>query len=225
MYEEGLTLVKAPSRVVTYREMQPNLPLPPQPVITRWGTWLEAASFYCQNFNAVKEVINSLPEEDAQCIGESQAMFSKPTVQRDLAYIHTHFSKLVSAITSLEDTRKPLLTSLAVMDEVCKVIESAPGAIGKKIGEKLEAVLTKNPGLKVVKAISRVIGGDPPEDKDDIQLSPIEIANFSFAPLTSADVERSFSIFKNILTKNRQRLTPSNLEMLIVCNCVTKSFA
>jgi hypothetical protein len=27
-----------------YREMSRNTPLPPQPLVTRWGTWLEAAS-------------------------------------------------------------------------------------------------------------------------------------------------------------------------------------
>ena len=31
--------LKAPSRVVRYREMC-GLPLPPEPVLTRWGTWL-----------------------------------------------------------------------------------------------------------------------------------------------------------------------------------------
>lgn len=37
---------KAPSRISLFKEMCPNLPLPPQPVITRWGTWLEAVEFY-----------------------------------------------------------------------------------------------------------------------------------------------------------------------------------
>ena len=48
--------LKAPSRVVRYREMC-YLPLPPKPVLTRWGTWLEAAKFYTRNFDTVKKVL------------------------------------------------------------------------------------------------------------------------------------------------------------------------
>jgi hypothetical protein len=28
----------------------PGIPLPPQPVLTRWGTWLDAAMYYADNF-------------------------------------------------------------------------------------------------------------------------------------------------------------------------------
>ena len=34
---------KAPYRIQLYKEMKPNTHLPPQPIITRWGTWLESA--------------------------------------------------------------------------------------------------------------------------------------------------------------------------------------
>jgi hypothetical protein len=47
---------KAPRRVALYRQMCPNTPLPPRPVITRWGTWISAALFYSQNFDQVKSV-------------------------------------------------------------------------------------------------------------------------------------------------------------------------
>ncbi|KAL4131288.1 hypothetical protein QTP88_008624 [Uroleucon formosanum] len=43
--------LKAPSRVNTFKEMYPNLSLPPQSILTRWGTWLEAAIYYGKYFN------------------------------------------------------------------------------------------------------------------------------------------------------------------------------
>lgn len=46
--------LKAPSRVQAYKEQLPNLALPPEPIITRWGTWLKAVLFYSENFEAVK---------------------------------------------------------------------------------------------------------------------------------------------------------------------------
>ncbi|KAE9542367.1 hypothetical protein AGLY_003494 [Aphis glycines] len=39
--------LKYPSRVQYFKEMAPNIPLPPQPVLTRWVTWLKAATYFC----------------------------------------------------------------------------------------------------------------------------------------------------------------------------------
>ena len=45
--------VKAPLRVQLFKERLPNIPLPPEPVLTRWGTWLDAALYYAENFENV----------------------------------------------------------------------------------------------------------------------------------------------------------------------------
>jgi len=38
--------------------MAPDIPLPPRPVLTRWGTWLNASMYYCDHFQLIKEIIN-----------------------------------------------------------------------------------------------------------------------------------------------------------------------
>lgn len=43
-------LLKAPSRIALYKEICPNIPLPPQPIITRWSTWLKTACFFFNSF-------------------------------------------------------------------------------------------------------------------------------------------------------------------------------
>ncbi|KAL4126549.1 hypothetical protein QTP88_010770 [Uroleucon formosanum] len=60
--------LKASYRIQLYHEMLPNKPLPPQPIITRLGAWLESAIFYADNFENVKNVIQSLPEDDVKSI-------------------------------------------------------------------------------------------------------------------------------------------------------------
>jgi hypothetical protein len=47
--------LKAPLRREVYTEKCPNLKLPPEPVLTRWGTWLEATVFYQENFTTIKD--------------------------------------------------------------------------------------------------------------------------------------------------------------------------
>lgn len=49
--------LKAPQRVAIYRQLCPDLPTVPKPVLTRWGTWLSAVAFYWQNFDSVKIVL------------------------------------------------------------------------------------------------------------------------------------------------------------------------
>ncbi|KRX35235.1 hypothetical protein T05_7684 [Trichinella murrelli] len=48
--------LKAPSRVQLFKEMAPEIPLPPQPVLTRWGTWLSAVFYYAANFKKIQEI-------------------------------------------------------------------------------------------------------------------------------------------------------------------------
>jgi len=43
-----------------YKEILLDIPLPPEPVLTGWGTWLEAAIFQCDNFHGLKNVIEEL---------------------------------------------------------------------------------------------------------------------------------------------------------------------
>ncbi|KAE9543713.1 hypothetical protein AGLY_002109 [Aphis glycines] len=57
--------LKAPSRVDTFKTMAPGIPLPPQPIVTRWGTWLTAALYYCEHFPIIQAIINQFDKEDA----------------------------------------------------------------------------------------------------------------------------------------------------------------
>jgi len=52
--------LKGPSRIIKLRELFPDLPLPPQPIIIRWGIWLNAVEYYSDNFDSIKSVISHL---------------------------------------------------------------------------------------------------------------------------------------------------------------------
>ena len=55
-------LLNSKSKEVLYKEVT-GLRLPPVPVITRWNTWLETALFYRENFNQIKEFIESIKSD------------------------------------------------------------------------------------------------------------------------------------------------------------------
>ncbi|KAI1694776.1 dnaJ domain-containing protein [Ditylenchus destructor] len=111
------------------------------------GTWLDGAVYYCNNFDAVKAVIDSLEAEDAASIRISQELFNKQGVAHQLAYIQCNFSILPKAITKLESQGLTLSQNLEVLAEVKTAISNAGGHIGQKIQTKLDFVMQNNPGL------------------------------------------------------------------------------
>jgi len=64
------------------------------------------------------------------------------------------------------------------------------------------------------------------KENNEIQLVdnilPTMVTNLKYAPVTSVDVERSFSTYKNILTNHRTKMTPEHMEQNIVVNCFQK---
>jgi len=82
-----------------YKEILPNAPLPPEPVLTRWGTWLEAAIFNCDHFEGLKNVIDKLSEEKSSAsIEKRKNMLHLLSVINDLIFIKTNFLQLVTTI-------------------------------------------------------------------------------------------------------------------------------
>ena len=75
---------------------------------------------------------------------------------------------------------------------------------------KAENVFTKNIGLQKLKDLnfSRVHGGTPTCEEF---MSPMQIAAYAFAPIVSADVERSFSDYKYLLSDRRHSFTQNNV--------------
>lgn len=46
---------KAAYRINIFKEKAPLLSLIPQPVTTRWVTWLKATIYYCENYEIIRD--------------------------------------------------------------------------------------------------------------------------------------------------------------------------
>lgn len=64
----------------------------PEPVITRWGTWIEAVIFIANNYESIKTVIEKLDNDSSASVESCKKMFNLPTVKNDLAFIKINFS-------------------------------------------------------------------------------------------------------------------------------------
>ena len=87
--------------VTLYKQHCPGLPLLPQPIITRWGTWLEAALFYAQNFLLIKSCVLQLPDE-AVSIKECKQTLLAHDLQEQVEFISTNFNDIIPTIKFFE---------------------------------------------------------------------------------------------------------------------------
>jgi len=212
--------LKCPARVLFFKNKAPTIPLPPQPIITRWGTWVKAVSYYCEYFKEIKNIILELDPDDAISIKETQKILDDPSLETNLVFIHANYGYLPDTIEKLETQGLPLATSIEIVRNVCEKLSSVSGITGKLINDKFKNVLDKNKGFEVLQEVSNILSGDKiganklPED-----LSIQESIYFKYAPITSVDVERSFSIYKNLLSSNRRSFEFENLKKSFIVQC------
>lgn len=55
---------QAPMRQRQFKSMFPQTSLPPQPIVTRWGSWIIAAVYFAENFDKIKDFLTTLDPED-----------------------------------------------------------------------------------------------------------------------------------------------------------------
>lgn len=198
----------------------PGIPLPPEPIVTRWlnGTWLNAALFYANNFEKFRNVIDSL-KDDAISVEKLKQLVQNNTVKCDLAFIKLHLSELSINLTNLESSNSELLESMNMFRKIEDILTNIPGPDGKKIKDKFMYVIEKNEGCKTIKSYYEVMSG-----KKDVNLdiTPTLLDSFKYASITSVDVERSFSLYKHILSNRRFNFNEQNLEMYLIINFNSK---
>ena len=209
--------LKAPSRVQAFKEKFPEIPLPPAPVVTRWGTWVNAALYYSNYLESFRDVIEDFSEDDAASIRATKKCLEDVDLRNDLAFISAHCSTLPNTITKLEEANLSMASSFELLDQEIARLNSMPGQKGSKIKAKVNLVFGRNKGLETLQQISRILEG---ESVVDLKISPDLVASYKYAPLTSVAVERSFSRLRNILTDNRLSFSFENLckHLIIVCN-------
>lgn len=214
--------VKAHTRCQRFKEILPNVPLPPEPVITRWGTWLEAACYYASHLRDIQRVFDELDESDAASIRTVKNLLRENELSEQLTFIYTYYSFIPKSIVILEKQGLPLIDAIEVIENAKRNFAAAPGEVAESIREKYESVLAKNTGLLTLRAIAKVLSCAPIEDAERSLLDtfqPSEIALYRYGPVCSCDVERIFSRFKSVLRSNRQRFTVEHVRWHMVSHC------
>lgn len=216
------TFRKAPSRVLFFKTEAPGVKLPPEPITTRWGTWLDAAIYYCDHFDTIVRIITLLNENDVVSIQKAKTCILQPNLEADLTYIKSNFEVLTIANKQLQEQNIPLADSLRVIESIVTNCSGLKGTHGLSVLKKLENVFEKNEGLNTLKKISKIISQE--EEPTDLSVLAEDITSsdlvyFKHAPITSVHVERSFSPYKTILADNRRTFVFEHVRKQLIVQC------
>lgn len=98
------TFLKCPKRIAILNEKCPDIPNPPKPITTRWGTWITANKYYCTYLNEIKSAVEEF-SENAQCVNVVKELIKDQSLHSNLIYITTNFGFIQHTITQLEKKR------------------------------------------------------------------------------------------------------------------------
>jgi hypothetical protein len=207
---------KCPQRIKIYKELAPDLQLPPKPIITRWGTWLEAAVFYAKNFETIEKIVEKLKDDDSSYVEKCKDMVKKAELKAELTFILTNYEFIVKLTNDIQKNGIKLNESIEIINEFELKIDQAKTGIGNKIIEKKDKIIEKNIGYGKIKKINNIISYSKTEEEIQKLYTLEQLSCFKFIPITSCEVERTFSRLKLILNDKRKSMEFENLRNLLI---------
>jgi hypothetical protein len=96
------------------------------------------------------------------------------------------------------------------------------GEVANKVNAKLQNVLGRNPGYATLCKVSDILCGNEANlGGNEQEISANDLTLFKHSPVTSCDVERSFSKYKVLLSDNRMFFQFDNFKMHVIIHCNT----
>ena len=134
--------------------------------------------------------------------------------KNELLLIGTYMEFILKYIIHLQQQDLSLNNSIKYLKEIKVKLTEIPGEFGAVILNSFNEKLNKNTGLKELIKIENILRGG--NEEMSISYTQDELRKLRFAPITSNDVERSFFLYKDLLTDKRRSLKEETLEYLLV---------
>ncbi|KAJ8952199.1 hypothetical protein NQ318_022649 [Aromia moschata] len=180
--------LKSPKHLRAFHAQCPGVREPSQSILTRFGTWLEAALYYAQYFQQIKVVVLQFNPAEAAGAKESQTKFRDISIETDLQIVRNNYKGLYGSIEKLQNGALSLVESLQILDEVDTLLHTIDDARNDRVLEEFESV-KKDSDFITLKQISDGVSTNPLTEFKEC---------FNYACVTSTDVERSFTKYKHI---------------------------
>ena len=157
---------------------------PPEPVITRWATWLKAALYYAKNLPDVNKIVERF-EGDGKLVSRAKAAIADERLTADLTAIARDYTVLIELLEKCQTTTYTMkaahtdLQNLSLGEDSCDV----------KI--YIEKRMKNNPSFLDIVEFRHS------------DISPTLYHLLQNCQPTTIAVERNFSILKKMLATDR----------------------
>lgn len=129
--------------------------MPPQPILTKQGTWLMTAIHYCKHYQLIKSVEWNLINDDV--VTNEQTLLADNSLEFNLAFIIANYGNLPKYITTIETFELLSADAIGIIEKVRNKIRIDQSKIGKTINQKFKNVIEKNKGYKATNNISNIL--------------------------------------------------------------------
>lgn len=177
------------------RNLFKEIGFPPEPVLTRWGSWLSAAIYYAKNLVKVREIYSAI-DDKGELVKRVKDALNSPGIEKDLVKIMSNYAGLIKNVDLMEkstlgiqDAYK-IIEDLNFEDDVCNIREY--------INKRLDS-----------NEIKKII------EMTDSSISPAMYTMLLKCQATSCSVERSFSILNKLLAKDRN-FKPEHVKFYVI---------
>jgi len=138
--------------------------------------------------------VRQLDPIDAVSIKKAQNLVNQRSMEPNLIFIESNYGFLLTHIKQIETQGVKLSKTIKEITQTKKKIEEVSSEVGVAIQKKLTYVLEKNRGFETMMKISMILTGDS-ESMDGLpeELTGDDLKFYKYAPMTSTDVEKSFS--------------------------------
>ena len=188
------TIKAATVRNKERRNLFADIGYPPEPILTRWGSWLSAALYYAQNLVQVRSIFDAITGEEL--VRRAKDALNQPGLEQDLRDIVSNYSCLIKNVDLIENSTLGLQDAHKMITDL--QFENDPCQIGKYIIRRLQE-----------NGINEII------NMSNAAINPELYSKLMKCQATSCSVERSFSMLNKILAKDRN-FKPSNIQFYIV---------
>ena len=188
--DELIARIKATvTKNATRRELFCEIGQPPEPVVTRWATWLESGLWYAEHLHEVRNIIDNC-DGTGLILNRAKAAVADERLTQELIDL-VKYRSLIALIKNAESSTYTIRAAMSDLNSL------SFGNDPYKIRPYLDARIARNDITRIISHL-----------RTDI--SPLTYSLLENCQPTSSAVERSFSILKHMLRDDRHFL-PKNL--------------
>lgn len=177
---------------------------PPTPIVTRWASWIKAATYYADKLPQVRAIVDEI-SSDGLIPRRAKEILRKESLPSSLLTIRNCYSQLATAVERLENSSYTISEAFAFLQAMDFGVD--PCDIGKYITKRLQSN-----DMSVIVNMGRT------------DISPTMYGLLQKCQPSSTSVERSFSMLSKLLAKDRN-FKPENVKkhLMVHYNCVSRS--